>query len=256
MRPSLLPFNEEEHVAFKAELLTQHTKVAATSYFASHIACDEDMPRMNNDMSLKFSNLRPLFWGIAPAKPDFYDGAHPNALGEDMKYDLSHFITPSDMAQTSILPNFFVSITEPGKSPSVAYKSAIYNGVLGARAIMQLQSYRSHWGLVVDGNAYTITNTYGDGTLRMYAVFPEFAASDPSNWTVNYQVTQIGGWDLTGSLTQYRAAVCALRNLRQWAKEQRDKLVESRYGQVLLCDSSVSDDLERKPSVTASSSPH
>lgn len=223
MRLSLVPFNQEAHSEFKAETTSQRTKVAAMSYFAYEIASDKGMPFIHSTMSLEFSNLHPLFERIVPARPGIFDGAHRDALDAEIKAALTQYIIPSNQAQAPLLPNFFVELRTRDESPSFAYNHAIYNGVLGARGVLHLQSY-GLGGLVFDGNAYTITCTYCDGLLRLYAVFP--AASASPKRLVDYHVTQIGGWDLMGSLTQFVAGVCAFRHLRQWAKEERDWIIE------------------------------
>jgi hypothetical protein len=70
-------------------------------------------------------------------------------------------------ARAPAVPNFFLAAKPPSGNVDVAKRQATLNGALGARAMYKLQSYAAGKP-VYDGNAYTITSTYHDGTLKMY----------------------------------------------------------------------------------------
>jgi hypothetical protein len=75
------------------------------------------------------------------AKPDFYDGAPAGQLDQRVRSELSGYIIPSTQHTAPILPDFFVEGKGPHGSTAVAKRQALYDGTLGARAMLQLQSY-------------------------------------------------------------------------------------------------------------------
>ena len=74
-----------------------------------------------------------------------------------------------------------------------------------------------------DNNAYTITSTYHDGTLKLYTTHPTRPV-DAGN-APEYHMTQLNSWSLTGNLETFRQGASAFRNARDWAKEQRDGFI-------------------------------
>ena len=95
-----------------------------------------------------------------------------------------------------MLPNFFLEVKGPEASAAVAKRQACYDGVLGARAMQCLQSYRKDVS-VYNSNAYTITSTYHDNTLKMYTshpIKPTDARHEPE-----YIMTQLNSWSMTGN---------------------------------------------------------
>jgi hypothetical protein len=90
---------------------------------------------------------------------------------------------------------------------------------LGARGILLLQSYGQDEP-VFDNNAYTITSTYHDGTLKIYNVYPSRPASPGGR--PQFYIHQVNTWGMTGNTDRQGAA--AYRE-RAWAKEQRDRAI-------------------------------
>jgi hypothetical protein len=66
-------------------------------------------------------------------------------------------------------PNFFLEVKGPDGSLAVAGRQACYDGAIGARGMQSLRSF-SQKTPIYDDNSYTITSTYHDGQLKMYAV--------------------------------------------------------------------------------------
>lgn len=144
---------------------------------------DADIPSAGE---LPFGNLKPLSDGtLVDAKPDFYDGASPAQIDRRIRAEPGSYITPSTQHQAPALPNFFTEVKGPDGSGAVAKRQACYDGALGARAIQNLQSLGQK--PIYDNNAYTVTSTYLDGTLKLYTIHPT-QASDAED-SPEYHVT-------------------------------------------------------------------
>lgn len=179
---------------------------------------------------LPFGNLEPMTDGtLVDAKPDFYDGANPEQIHQRVRKELASYIIPSTEHNAPLLPNFFTEAKGPDGSAAVAKRQACYDGALGARAMRSLQRFGMESSKeTCDNNAYAITSTYHDGNLKLYTTHPVCTA-ERSN-SIEYHMTQIGGWDLTGSSGQFREGVSAFRNARDLAKEERDKMIIAANG--------------------------
>ena len=186
------------------------------------VAWQPDHPSAMNTL---FGNLEPLTDGtIAPAKPDVYYGARPENLDRRIRDELSAHIIPSTMEDKPMAPNFFSEVKGPYGPPAVATLQARYDGAIGARATHSLQNY-GRAEPIYDGKAYTISSTYhaGAGTLQMYAHHSTRPASPGRSQ--EYHMTQIGAWALTNASDTFRQGVTALRNAKEWTKEQRDRFI-------------------------------
>jgi hypothetical protein len=170
-----------------------------------------------------FNNLedltdRPLTQG----KPDVYYGARPEQLDRGVRDALSRHIIPSTQDDLPVAPNFFLEVKGPDGSLAVAGRQACYNGALGARGMHSLQSH-GQAEAAYDSNAYTITNIYHGGTLKMYTSHiepPRTAGGSPETY-----MNQINTYGMTGSADAFRAGAAAYRNARDYAKTERDSAI-------------------------------
>lgn len=169
-----------------------------------------------------YDNIEPLSHFLAPAHPDHYDGADAETLPEDIRAAIGHLIVPSTEPGTEYLPNFFVYCAEEYIHETAVENEAAHNGIIGARAIHALRSHLDE-GSALDNNAYTITTSYStkDGYLGLWCVHPIRDEGDQG--AVKYVANMLEHYCL---FTDYYQGVTALRNLRKWAQEQRDLLVE------------------------------
>ena len=182
--------------------------------------------------NLYFGNLKHLTDGsITKSKPDFYDGACPAELNKQVRQKLSKSIEPSIKKTAPLLPNFFTEGKGPDGSASVCRLQAMYDGALGARGIHELRLYVDP-ETAYDNNAYTITSTYhgGTGTLAMYTTHPTLSKSPIKS--TEYRMTQLKAFAVTSDPDTFRRGVSALRNARDWAKEQRRKLMAAANSKV------------------------
>ena len=183
--------------------------------------------------NLVFGNLEPFTHGnLVDAKPDFYDGARPAQIDLRIREELGSYITPATQGQAPALANFFTEIKGPDGSAAVAKRQACFDGALGARGVHKLRSFETDPDTVYDNNAYTITSTYHDGTLKMYTSHPS-KPTRPENPPPEYYMTQLNTFAITGTAERFREGVGAFRNARDWAKEQRDGLIEAANGRVM-----------------------
>ncbi|KAJ9656080.1 hypothetical protein H2201_008652 [Coniosporium apollinis] len=222
-RPSLSPsrFSDGAFRAFERANSRAYNEAKIMSSVLPIIAGSGDIPSQEN---IKYTNLAPLTDGtITAPKPDFYDGVRPEQLDRRVRNELGRYIVPSKNLSTPALPNFFVEAKGPDGSAAVAKRQACYDGAIGARAMLYTRSYASGDDMEYDGNAYTITSTYHDGTLKMYTTHPTQPAEPDGN--PNYHMTQLRTFAMTNTLETFRQAAGAFRNARDWAKEQRDDAI-------------------------------
>ena len=123
-----------------------------------------------------------------------------------------------------MLSNFFLTAKKSDESVAEAKRQACYDGALGARGIHALQSYGRDKP-VYDNNAYTITSTYHDGTLKLYTIHPLKPTRPGSR--PEYVMTQLKAFALTSDPETFRQGATAFRNGRDLAKEWRDGFIEA-----------------------------
>ncbi|KAK5988595.1 hypothetical protein PT974_10081 [Cladobotryum mycophilum] len=170
-----------------------------------------------------FNNLDRMTDCKVPAtQPDVYYGASPGQLDPNIRKELSTSVIPSSQLNLPLAPNFFLEVKGPKGTPEVAENQAIHNGATGARGIHALQAYKQE-ETQYDKKSYTITSTYQDGVLKMYASHP-LPPSKPGEKR-RYVTTQLNSWSLTGNVNTFREAASAYRNGRDWAKQQRDGMI-------------------------------
>lgn len=77
----------------------------------------------------------------------------------------------------------------------------MYDGVVGARGILNLQNY-SNATVVHDSNAYTMSATYrlGTCTLQMYASY----LRESTTGETEYYITQLNSYAMTGNENGFR----------------------------------------------------
>jgi len=188
--------------------------------------------RILSAKNLVFGNLEPLTHGnLVDAKPDFYDGTRPAQIDLRIREELGSYITPATQGQAPALPNFFTEAKGPDGSAAVAKRQACFDGALGACGVHKLRSYEANPTLAYDNNAYTITSTYHDGTLKLYTVHPT-QSTNPKN-SPEYHMTQLRSFAMTDAAERFREAASAFRNARDWAKTQRDELIAAANGRVM-----------------------
>lgn len=174
---------------------------------------------------IPFTNLDVLTDGtLVPGNPDRYYGAQPEQLQREIRDVLSGQIVPSTQKGLPLAPNFVLQVKGPDGTAAVASRQACYDGAIAARGIRSLQTYQQPASMHVhDRNAYTLSATYQDGQLRMYAVHP--IVSPELGAPVGYVLTHLRAFSMISDVETFRAGAAAYRNGRDWAKKQRDEAV-------------------------------
>lgn len=177
--------------------------------------CSTEDNTLCNNLEKFEPNLRML-------QPDKYYGTHPERIDLRVRADLGKYIVPSTDTTRPAAPNYFLEGKSAAGRPDVAQRQIMHDNAYGARAMFQLQNYGRETP-TYDGNAYTIGSTYhpGTGTLQMYATHPRQAASGGTE----YHMTQLDGYQMTGNIDTFRKGAAAYRNSREFAQEQRDRLI-------------------------------
>lgn len=183
--------------------------------------------------NLVFGNLEPFTHGnLVDAKSDFYDGARPAQIDLRIREELGLYITLVTQGQAPALSNFFTKIKGFDGSAAVAKRQACFDGALGTRGVYKLRSFETDLDTIYDNNVYTIISTYYDGTLKMYTSHP-IEPTDPENPSFEYYMTQLNTFAITGTAERFREGIGAVRNARDWAKEQRDGHIAAVNGRVI-----------------------
>ncbi|KAK3187227.1 hypothetical protein K4F52_004131 [Lecanicillium sp. MT-2017a] len=172
---------------------------------------------------IPFTNLDDLTDGtLVPGNPDIYYGARPEQLDRNIRRELDGKIIPSTQHDLPIAPNFFVQVKGPDGSLAVANRQATYDAALGARGYLSLQSY-GQTEPTYDNKAYTLTSIYHGGQLKVYSSHP--IAPAKSGDAPGYVMTQLKAYALTSDADSFRIGATAHRNGRDWAKRQRDNVI-------------------------------
>lgn len=193
-----------------------------------YIAGDLVNPHSSNVI---FNNLAAITKKeLTKAKPDYYERSNPSDLKEKIREQLGKYIIPSTHLDRPMLPNFFLEAKGRHGSGGVAQLQACHDGALGARAIHRLRSHGKDPEAMYDRNAYTITATYCNDTLTMYAHHPTSSSGYGSPGKVAklptaYHMTLIGAWSMISDLETYRKGITAFRHLSAWTKAKRDEII-------------------------------
>ena len=228
-RPSLSPsqFSEEEFAQFRdsnpgaanedSAMITSYPVISGKARFATQL-------------NIIFQDLEDLTDGtIKKAKPDFYDGSPPREVNMKVHDALSSYITPSPTFGTPCVPNFLGEWKGPNGSLPVCKRQALYDGALGARAMQKLRSYAGH-EISKNEASYTLTTTYHSSAGALFIYAHHCTPSTQPEREYEYHMTQVGAHMMIGSLDAFREGASALRNARDWAKEQRDRLINAANG--------------------------
>ncbi len=227
-RPSLdqARFSDDDFSEFEKNNEEAKSKSSALALVFSTFIGKLDIPHVQKS---SFQNLRCLTDGSIPMpRPEFYDGAHPSKIGWELQEDLAKLIMPSTNPSVPILPTFLMTVAAPKTSPKCLMRAAWYYGAFAARAVHQLRC-RIPSQALNDKKAYVITADYAaDSAILDLYVTHTVLADDPAV-PLQYHTVLCGRWFLDDA-EAYRTAISALRNAREWARDQRDDLIRLANG--------------------------
>ncbi|OAQ74389.1 hypothetical protein VFPFJ_10935 [Purpureocillium lilacinum] len=182
---------------------------------------------IHSKQNVLFTELEPITDDTAvKPKPDFFDGARLQDLSQELRKNqhLQSTAIPTKHANVPIAPNLFMEAKAPSGGADVAGRQACYDGAYGARAMHALQNY-GEAKPTYDGNAYTFSSTYHDGTLKLYthhATAPSTVEGRPE-----YHMTQLDTWGMTGNIDSFRRGATAFRNAREMAERYRGAFIQA-----------------------------
>ncbi|KAF1970594.1 hypothetical protein BU23DRAFT_473853 [Bimuria novae-zelandiae CBS 107.79] len=233
-RPSLSPskFGEEDYERFvQADADASKEKQVSELVIPLLEGRIEDAKCRSG--GIPFTNLEPLTDGtLKPGNPDIYYGARPEQLSKEVRTELGSYIIPSTQHDLPMVPNFFLAAKGPDGSLAVAGRQACYDGALGARGMASLESYGQ--GEQDYGSAYAISSIYHGGQLKMYT--SHIAQPSSPGGRPEYYMNQLRSFAMTDTVDTFRQGAGAYRNLRDWAKEQRDDLIRQANERAALAD--------------------
>ncbi|RAH78056.1 hypothetical protein BO86DRAFT_450602 [Aspergillus japonicus CBS 114.51] len=154
-----------------------------------------------------FTNLAPLTDGtLANAAPEFYHGAPPNQLNNNIREDLSNKIVPTRRTNRPAAPNFFLETGHDGSYAQYGHD----------RSSNKPDYYNN--------NAYTMAATFNNELLGLYITHLTIP-TDNNDPDPNYVMTQAGQWALHSDPDTYQQGITAYRNAQDLAREFRDDFI-------------------------------
>lgn len=174
------------------------------------------------EADVEFNHIRPFNKDLAMARPDIYDGVLKSRIDRRVQGQLDDLIIPCTTNEKPAAPNFFLEAKTEKGTIYVGKKQACHNGAIGARAMHSLQNYGVDEP-VYDGKAYSFTNTYHDGTLKIYTTHP--TAPTTADGEPRYHMTQVDSFAMTGNIRTFREGATAYRNARDLASTHRKSFV-------------------------------
>lgn len=224
-RASLSPskFDQEQFEEFR-EICDALPSEARAMDDAMKIVAGKGDRQHPQERSIHFHNLERFDEDVTVPAPDVYYGASPSMIHQRVRRDLREYITPSRKTYRPAAPSFFLEGKSAQGRADVAKHQAMYDGVIGARAMHMLQKYGAPEP-VYDNRAYSYPCTYQDGRLQIYATHLT-QPKDPGG-RPEYHMTKLTGFDLTGSISSFREGATAYRNTRDLAKSYRDRFIDN-----------------------------
>lgn len=222
-RPSLSPstFPEDQYQRFVEE---------DASAFNEDAVKNTVLPSMLKAMgasngaqkNILFSNIDPLVPGISQAKPDYYYGAKPELIDQQVREDLGQHIVPSTSTRLPTVPNFSMEAKGPLGTNREALLQACHIGAVGARAMHSLQNYHQNEP-VYDGKISSISSIYSGGQLKMYA--HSVAQPNSPGTLPQYYMHQLGNVGMTHSKDTFLQGATLYKNAHDLTEEYRNAAI-------------------------------
>ena len=220
------PFQEKEWLRNFGERNHKKANEEAVQEVVAEFLGDVDIPHVRNEL---FANIEPFNMELARPKPDHFDGVEREALRKvAATSSLDKFISPSVAFGRPHLPNFFIEWKGPRGDGLKLQDQAVYNGILGARAIFALESYVRDQ-LAFNNEAYTISVSYA--SQQTYLSIHCVHITRDAGGSPKYVVTLLTSFNVR---RDYKEAITTLRNLRDYACKKRNELISKAEG-LLVC---------------------
>ncbi|PLB35807.1 uncharacterized protein BDW47DRAFT_133291 [Aspergillus candidus] len=181
-------------------------------------------PDMETRCHEQLEDLERLNECLIRASPDMYDGAKESTLNAEILHKLRP-VLQTEKDGGPILPNFFFDCTEAEGRQSVGKLQALHSGVYGARAFHRLQCFLQgeEAAPIYDGNAYTIAVVMVGYHLCFYCIAP-CPPTSPTRQT-DYKMWLFREINMKRGYKPFLTALAAFKNCREWAHQQRNRLI-------------------------------
>jgi hypothetical protein len=225
-RASLSPsrFGDEDFRAFTSLCNRAGDEATARADIMSIIA-GESRKKHYYAADRHFNHLQPLADDLPEARPDSYDGAYPQQIDRRVRRDLGKQIVPSNNTSLPAAPNFFLEGKSEGGRADVAKRQACHDGAIGARAMHSLQNYKSAVPKY-DGNAYSYSATYHQGTATLQLYAHHLTAPKAPGEPPECHMSQLKGYQMTSDRETFVNGASGFRDNRDRAKTDRDHFID------------------------------
>ncbi len=172
-----------------------------------------------------FSNLANMMADedevIAQPQPDYYDGHAASPENHRLRKELYHYIVPLETSDLPMLPNLFVELKGRGGDAYVARLQAVQDGVFGARGMKRVRCLALRDDASDEEKmGCAVVITYSARTIEAHAIYT--MPSTSAEREEDYHVSTFDTWTLAVHPDIVRSATQALRNLRDWAAQERE----------------------------------
>ena len=215
-RPSL-DNSDDDYPAFRENSSAAKSKRSLVTLVVSNILGNLDIP---HEQGIWFGNLEKFTYSSHMPTPDFYDGSHPSEIECGLLQELKTLIIPSANPSAAVLPTFLMSIAAPSTTPIELNRAASCYGAVAARGLHHLRC-RIPQQTVNNKQAYVLTATFRAGILSLYTTHVVVATESAAQ--IETYTTLCGSWNLLNDTNGFRKGITALRNAREWARDQRER---------------------------------
>jgi len=225
-RASLSPsrFGDEDFDAFIDFCDRAGDKATARADIMSLIA-GESRKKHYYAADRQFNHLEPVAEDLPEPRPNLYDGAFPQQIERRVRRDLGKHIVPCNNTSLPAAPNFFMEGKSQGGRADVAKRQACHDGAIGARAMHSLQNYQSAEP-IYDGNAYSYSATYHQGTVTLQLYTYHLTAPKAPGEPPECHMTQLKGYQMSSDRETFVKGAGGFRHNRDRAKTDRDKFID------------------------------
>ena len=228
-RPLLGNF-DDDYQEFLEKNEEVNSKKSAMALVISTLLGNLEIP---HEQGILFSNLTSLTDGSIPMpKPDFYDGLHPSAIECGLREDLAKFIMPSNNPSAAILPTFLMTVPASAMPMDYHMRAAWYYGVFAARGIHRLRC-RIPLQELNNKRAYVLTATYDPECMKLSLYTTHVVMTNNKAAPIEYHTAACASISMDDDVEEFRVAVSALRNAREWARDQREELIRLSKGMTM-----------------------
>jgi hypothetical protein len=214
-------FNQDDFKHFKDARIAGTTEAAVMSNIFPTIRGKETIP---SDQNVPFNHLEYIGY-VADPKPDYFNGVRPEQIRLTVRQDIGQYILPCNDMSRPALPSFFLEVKGTKDHIEESELQVTQDLAYAMRGIHKIRSYRQQ--PVYDNKAYAFGATFhaAESTLHLYAMHMTKTTAGDSAGRAEFHTTKLRSYFLGQSVDDCRQGITAWRNLKDLAKEYRDRFV-------------------------------